>query len=145
MLDAPLSSLCFAEKEFYLDEFHEKTLLFALPATDWNSETEMHAVLEVFETLLRNETRVLLLVETGKEAGAMRHIMGLHKQLARVLKTPHASPLVISVDEPVDQLCTQIWEVRERPAYARVCGLLRHRYRWCAVHNKLLLGSGFTN
>jgi N-acetylglutamate synthase-like GNAT family acetyltransferase len=107
----PLSSLCFAEKEFYLDEFHEKSLLFALRAADWASETDMQAALEVFETLLRNETRVLLLLQTGNGGIEQRRVMALHKQLARVVKTPHASAVVFSGEESVDQLCMQMWEV----------------------------------
>lgn len=106
-----LSSLSFAEKEFYLDEFHEKSLLFALQAGDWAAETDMHAALEVFETLLRNETRVLLLLETSNGEGEQRRIMALYKQLTRVVKTPPASPVVLSTDGNVDQICIQIWEV----------------------------------
>ena len=100
----PLASLCFAEKEFYLDEFHEKSVLFALRAADLASETDMHAALEVFETLLRNETRVLLLLKTSNGEGEQRRVMALHKQLTRMVKTPHASPVVFSGAESVDQI-----------------------------------------
>ena len=111
MRRSPLASLSFAEKEFYLDEFHEKSVLFALRVTDWTVEAGMHAALEVFETLLRNDTRILLLLETDNGEGPQRRVTALHKQLARVVKTPHASPVVFSVDTSVDQLCLQMWEV----------------------------------
>jgi amino-acid N-acetyltransferase len=115
----PLVSLCFAEKEFYLDEFHEKSVLFALRAADLASETDMHAALEVFETLLRNDTRVLLLLKTGNGEGEQRRVMALHKQLTRMVKTPHASPVVFSGEESVDQICLQMWEVlRETRVFA---------------------------
>lgn len=107
----PLSSLSFAEKEFYLDEFHEKSLLFAFPAMDWTAEADMHTALEVFETLLRNETRVLLLLEAGNSEGEQRRVRALYKQLTRMSNTPHASPSVFSVTATVEQLCMQMWEV----------------------------------
>ena len=119
MRRSPLASLSFAEKEFYLDEFHEKSVLFALRAADLASETDMHAALEVFETLLRNDTRVLLLLKTGNGEGEQRRVMALHKQLTRMVKTPHASPVVFSGEESVDQICLQMWEVlRETRVFA---------------------------
>ena len=60
MRKSPLVSSSFAEKEFYLDEFHEKSVLFALRAMDWTVIADMQRALEVFTTLLRNDTRVLL-------------------------------------------------------------------------------------
>jgi amino-acid N-acetyltransferase len=111
MRRSPLASLSFAEKEFYLDEFHEKSLLFVLRAMDWTATAGMPAALEVFETLLRNDTRVLLLLETDNAPGRQRRATALHKQLARVVKIPQAVPVVLSVEASVDQLCMQMWEV----------------------------------
>jgi N-acetylglutamate synthase-like GNAT family acetyltransferase len=107
MRRAPLASLSFAEKEFYLDEFHEKSLLFALRVADWRFDTEIRAALEVFETLLRNDTRVLLLLESSP--GNQQQVAALHAHLAGVVKTPHVVDL--SVTAPLDQLCGQIWEI----------------------------------
>lgn len=117
MRRSPLSSLSFAEKEFYLDEFHEKTLLFALLAINWSAEVDVHAAFEVFETLLHNETRVLLLLEARHSEAEQRRVMALAKQLAR-MATPYASPIVFSVAATVEQLCMQMWEVLRE---ARVC------------------------
>jgi N-acetylglutamate synthase-like GNAT family acetyltransferase len=115
----PLSSLSFAEKEFYLDEFHEKTLLFALLAIDWSAEADTYAAFEVFETLLRNDTRVLLLLEAGHSEIEQRRVMALANQLAGMANAPpHASPVVFSVTATVEQLCMQMWEVLRE---ARVC------------------------
>jgi len=106
-----LTSTCFDEEEFYLDEFHEKTLLFAIRSADQIPDPDILVGMEVFETLLRNETRVLLLIETDNETGPPHRFIALHKQLARIAKMPNASPLVFSVDEPVDQICARIWGV----------------------------------
>jgi amino-acid N-acetyltransferase len=101
----------FAEKEFYLDEFHEKSVLFALRAMDWTIATRMHEALEVFATLLRNDTRVLLLLETSPEEGPQRCARALHTHLSRVVKTPHTAPVIFCADASIDQLCLQMWEV----------------------------------
>jgi len=101
----------FDEKEFYLDEFHERSLLFALHAEDLVSETDSHAALEIFKTLLRNETRVLMLLETENGVEPQQCVAGLHKQLARAVKMPSARPLIFATNEPPDQLCIRMWEV----------------------------------
>jgi len=74
MRRSALAAETFAEKEFYLDEFHDKSLLVALRATDWLAEPERPAVLEVLTTLLRNDTRLVLLLETGQGAGEQRRV-----------------------------------------------------------------------
>src|SRR5262245_45523841 len=53
------------EKDFFLDEFHETSFLFALHAADVATETGVQELLEVCSALLTNETRVLLLIEVG--------------------------------------------------------------------------------
>ena len=56
MRRSKVSTLSFAEKEFYLDEFHEKTLTrVRIRAADLASETEVTAAIEVFETRSKNE------------------------------------------------------------------------------------------
>ena len=42
-----LAAETFAEKEFYLDEFHDKSLLVALRTADWIAEPARPAVVEV--------------------------------------------------------------------------------------------------
>jgi N-acetylglutamate synthase-like GNAT family acetyltransferase len=105
------SSLAFAEKEFYLDEFHEKSLLFALHGDDLLSESNIRAASEVFGTLLRNQSRVLLLIESSDRAAVQQRIAELHKSLARAAKATHSTPLSFSAEETVDQVCMRIWEV----------------------------------
>jgi N-acetylglutamate synthase-like GNAT family acetyltransferase len=102
----------FAEKEFYLDEFHEKSLIFALRAADWIAEPERPAVVEVLTTLLRNDTRMVLLLEMGQGAGEQRRVTALAHQLARGGHTLLTEPVDLIMEEgSVEQRCMQLWEV----------------------------------
>lgn len=51
------------EKDFFLDEFHDTSFLFALHAADVATETGVQELLEICSALLTNEARVLLLIE----------------------------------------------------------------------------------
>jgi hypothetical protein len=102
----------FAEKEFYLDEFHEKSLIFALRAADWIAEPERPAVVEVLTTLLRNDTRMVLLLEMGQGAGEQRRVTALAHQLARGGHKLLTEPVDLIMEEgSVEQRCMQLWEV----------------------------------
>ena len=105
------SSLAFAEKDFYLDEFHEKSLLFAFRGEDLLSESGLGAASEVFETLLRNDIRVLLLIENSGGTQVLQRITELLERLAGRAGAAHPVPLVFSAEETVDQMCMRIWEV----------------------------------
>jgi amino-acid N-acetyltransferase len=107
-----LAAETFAEKEFYLDEFHDKTLLVALRAADWIAEPARPAVVEVLTTLLSHEARLVLLLETGQEAGEQRQVAALANQLARGGHTPVAAPVDLTLEEgSVEQRCLQLWAV----------------------------------
>ena len=107
-----LTAETFAEKEFYLDEFHDKSLLVALRVTDWVAEPARPAVTEVLTTLLRNDTRLVLLLETGHGAGAQRRVTALANHLARGGHTLGAAPVDLAGEEGgVEQRCLQLWEV----------------------------------
>jgi N-acetylglutamate synthase-like GNAT family acetyltransferase len=101
----------FAEKDFYLDEFHDKSLIVVLRTADWIAEPGRPAVVDVLTTLLRNETRLMLLLETGQGASEQRRIMTLTNQLARGGHTPCVAPVGLAVEGSVEQRCMQLWEV----------------------------------
>jgi N-acetylglutamate synthase-like GNAT family acetyltransferase len=112
MRRARLASETFAEKEFYLDEFHDKSLLVAFRATDWFAEPARLAVMDVLTTLVRNDTRLVLLLETGPGAGAQRRVTALANHLARGGHTFAAAPVALAMEEvSVEQRCLQLWEV----------------------------------
>ena len=99
----------FAEKEFYLDEFRGKSLLFALSAQEL-ARAEAEAAC-VFTDLLSNGTRVLLLVGTSGEKREIQKIHHLQERLLGFVSTP---PTVImrcpSLLEEVDKrLLWQMW------------------------------------
>lgn len=104
-------TLSFAEKDFYLDEFHGKSLLFALRAADLGTDADADAAGEVFGALLMNETRVMLLIETSGAEGEHRRVQALCKRLARAAKLPVIVPAVLSAGESEDALLTQVWSV----------------------------------
>jgi N-acetylglutamate synthase-like GNAT family acetyltransferase len=106
-----VSTLSFAEKDFYLDEFHEKSLLFVLRAADLASEPDVHVALEVFETLLENETQLLFLIETSDTESEQRRVRSLYKYLARVAKVTSPSLVVLPADGTDDDLLLPVWTV----------------------------------
>src|SRR5262249_30012222 len=99
MRRSSLAAETFAEKEFYLDEFHDKSLLVALRAADWVAEPARPAVVEALTTLLRNDTRLVLLLETGQGAGEQRRVTALAHQLARGGHTLWAAPVDLVLEE----------------------------------------------
>lgn len=100
----------FVEKEFYLDEFHDRSLLFVLRAADFRTDTDVDAMIGVWSALLTNDTRVLLLIETAGTQDEQRRIQALYKRLARTVKIPLATPLVLPVSV-ADDLLMQMWTV----------------------------------
>jgi N-acetylglutamate synthase-like GNAT family acetyltransferase len=112
MRRSALAAETFAEKEFYLDEFHDKSLLVALRVADWVAEPARPAILEVLTTLLRNDTRLVLLLETDQGPGEQRRVTALANRLARDGHTPVAAPVELALEEEsVEQRCLQLWEV----------------------------------
>jgi N-acetylglutamate synthase-like GNAT family acetyltransferase len=105
------TTLTFAEKDFYLDEFHEKSLLFVVRARDLTPEADLTAAFEVFATLLKNETQLLLLIETANTDSEQRRVRTLYKQLARVAKVAAPSLIVLPTDVTDDDLLLSIWSV----------------------------------
>ena len=104
--DVPL-----VEKDFYLKEFRSKSLLFVLRVADLVSLGDRRSVEDVLSTLVRNETRTLLLLETDGTAQQHRCIEALYQQCAQVLKSTLPTPTVLSPEADDDQLLIQAWEV----------------------------------
>ena len=98
-----------AEKDFYLKEFRGKSLLFALRAKDITTPRNRDAVQEVLRTLVLNETRVIVLVETDASTPERRAVDGLHAQLSHALNGIPA-PVLLSPESDEDQRCFIILE-----------------------------------
>src|SRR5262245_20677532 len=108
-MSAQVSSL--AEKAFYLDEFRGKTLLLDLRAADVCSEAERNETVEVLRTLLRNDTKVLLLLETADTVVERHAVKVLCHYLGTRTKISSFSPVVMSPAAPEDELLERIWAV----------------------------------
>jgi amino-acid N-acetyltransferase len=116
------SSLTFVEKDFYLDEFHEKSLLFAIRSADLASEADLVAALEVVRTLLANETMVLLLIETPREEAPQKRLRPWLKQLLRLAKTPAATPISLPEVSSEEEMLIHIWSaLRDGPLFVGLC------------------------
>lgn len=75
----------FAEKRFYLDEFHEKTLFFAL-APGAGDGAALESFLEIVRELIREDARVVVMVE--------------HDEIARRLEQRFRRAAAASLSEP---------------------------------------------
>src|SRR5581483_4547757 len=106
-----IPTLSFAEKDFYLDEFHEKSLLFAMRAADLASEGDMNAALEVFEVLLKNETQLLFLIEADDTDSEQRRVRALCKNVARLAKAVSPALVVLPADGTIEELLVPLWTV----------------------------------
>src|SRR5262245_4168437 len=112
------SSLTFVEKDFYLDEFHEKSLLFALRSAELASEADLNAALEVIGTLLTNETMVLLLIEMPAGEEHQRRLKAWHKQLLRLAKTPTLTQTLLPAVNNDEEMLLHIWTaLRDGPVF----------------------------
>lgn len=116
------SYLTFEEKDFYLDEFHEKSLLFAVRSAEYASEEDLAAALEVVRTLLTNETMVLLLIAIPREEAQQKRLKPWMKQILRLAKTPAATPLSLPEVTSEDELLIHIWHtLRDGPLFVGLC------------------------
>jgi amino-acid N-acetyltransferase len=104
-----------AEKDFFLDEFHDTSFLFALHAADVATETDVQELIEVCSALLTNDTRVLLLIGVGDNQrdryGVDMVVDRLSKQLALKTAAPCAFPVDLSQEMSEDLRLAQIWSV----------------------------------
>ncbi|HEV8717067.1 MAG TPA: GNAT family N-acetyltransferase [Candidatus Binatia bacterium] len=106
-----IQAAAFAEKDFYLDEFRGKSLLFALRAADLSCEADREAAGEVLRTLLLNDIKVVLLLETADTASERHWVTAWCKHLSARVKFPVASPVVMSATANEDELLEQVWTV----------------------------------
>lgn len=116
------SYLTFEEKDFYLDEFHEKSLLLAIRSVDSASEADLAAALEVVHTLLTNETMVVVLIETPREEAQQKRLKPWVKQLLRLAKTPALTPLSLPEVSNEEEMLIHIWSaLRDGPLFVGLC------------------------
>lgn len=101
----------FAEKDFYLNEFHDKSLLFACRMAHWRAEPEQATIVECFATLLQNATRLILLLETSQETTEQQGLGLLLEQLAQRRAARPSAPVLLNSTGTVEQMCLPLWDV----------------------------------
>ncbi len=130
-----------AEKDFYLKEFRGKSLLFALRAKDITAPRDRDALQAVLRTLGLNETRVILLMETGASTPERQTVEELHTQLSQVLDGIPA-PVLLSPESGEEQCCLIILEaLRTVPVFI---GLWPVQARLPALQNARRLANRLT-
>lgn len=93
---APVSSasdLLFSEKEFYLDEFRGRTLVFALPLREFTDDDAFDTLGATARELLRNDTRVLLIFGGTSRLSGEQLLRRLQRRLGPVLFREETLPL----------------------------------------------------
>jgi N-acetylglutamate synthase-like GNAT family acetyltransferase len=113
-------ALPFVEKDFYLDEFHDKSFLFVGRAAELTTDEEVEELAEVCRALLTNETRVLLLLESAGTREEQRRIANLQKMVTRGRGASSLMPTPIHLSASVneDELLAQMWSVlRTSPSF----------------------------
>jgi N-acetylglutamate synthase-like GNAT family acetyltransferase len=126
-------ALPFVEKDFYLDEFHDKSFMIVGRAADLTTEDELEELAEVCRALLTNEARVLLLMESTGSREEQRRLANLQRLVTRgrgaSLLMPLPLPLSSSLSE--EDVLAQMWAVlRTSPSFFGV---------WSAANEQSLL------
>jgi N-acetylglutamate synthase-like GNAT family acetyltransferase len=130
-----------AEKDFYLKEFRGKSLLFALRAKNITAPKNRDVVQEVLRTLVLNETRMILLVETDASTPERQAVGELHTQLSHTLSGIPA-PVLLSPESDENQRCLIILEtLRTVPVFI---GLWPAQARLPALQNTQQLANRLT-
>ena len=130
-----------AERDFYLKEFREKSLLFVLRAKDITTPRDRDALQAVLRTLVLNETRVILIVETDASTPEHQAVEELHRQLSHTLNGIPA-PVLLSPESDEDQRCFIILEtLRTVPVFI---GLWPAQARLPALQNAQQLANRLT-
>ncbi len=75
----------FDEKQFYLDEFRNKTLLFAVLAEDLKSERDYDDLAAIVRALLPNDTRVIIAVGSVTGQDGERIVARLKRRLGPMI------------------------------------------------------------
>lgn len=75
----------FDEKQFYLDEFRGKTLLFSVPADELRREDDYIQLAAVARELLPNDTRVIVLVGSADPAACEQVQRRLQRRLGSLI------------------------------------------------------------
>lgn len=83
----------FDEKQFYLDEFRGRTLLFAIPADELRREANYEQLAAIARALLLNDARVLFLIGSLDPGRNLQVLQRVQRRLARLVFRDETAPL----------------------------------------------------
>ncbi len=114
-------ALPFAEKDFYLDEFHSKSILFVGSTDVLTSNEAIEEFGQVGRALVRNETRVVILLESSATREEQRRIASLYRLLTLGNRSKLPPPVELAATTSEEGLLAQIWAVlRTSPLFVGV-------------------------
>ena len=83
----------FDEKQFYLDEFRGRTLLFSVPVEELKQEDDYEQLAAIVRELLTNDTRVLVFVGTPDADRGEQVLRRLQRRLGPLIFRDETIPL----------------------------------------------------
>jgi len=83
----------FDEKQFYLDEFRGRTLLFSIPAEALGQDEDGERLAAIVRELLTNDTRVLILAATPDRDRGEQVLRRLQRRLGSLIFRDDTAPL----------------------------------------------------
>ncbi len=83
----------FDEKQFYLDEFRGRTLLFAVPVEELARDADYEGLAAVIRALLTNDARVLLVISSPDSSGGEQLLRRLQRRLGPLVFRDETLPL----------------------------------------------------
>ncbi len=136
----PAAEEAFDEKQFYLDEFRGRTLLFLIPADELQSDDDYARLAALVRELLINDTRVITVVSASDAMSRDQMVRRLQRRLGPLIFREETIPLFpqrgartaafgeVALDafltpETATALLTGIWmTVRRGPLFVGVLG-----------------------
>ncbi len=122
-----LSSIAaFDEKQFYLDEFRNRTLALSVSVAELVHESNYAQLAAVVRELLVNGSRLLVLLGVPDPQGAEHVLRRVQRRLGSLVAPPRARPLRLSAaafaqPESAAALLKTAWEaLRRRPLFVGV-------------------------
>src|SRR5574340_54781 len=83
----------FDEKQFYLDEFRGRTLVFSIPLDELARDTDYERLAAITRELLTNDTRVIIIVSTPSSGRGEQALRRLQRRLGPLIFDEASIPL----------------------------------------------------
>jgi len=125
--EKPLSTVeAFDEKQFYLDEFRNHTLVLSISIAELAHESDYRQLAAIVRELLSNDSRVLVLIGMPDPQGAEQVLRRVQRRLGPLVAHPRARflplpALAFAQPESAAALLKTVWDaLRRRPLFVGV-------------------------